>query len=37
MANFSFDYANAHWIVLDSNPYVDWTEPSLRAPGSLTT
>jgi hypothetical protein len=31
MANFSFDYGNAHWTVLDSNPYVDWTEPELRA------
>jgi acid phosphatase type 7 len=31
MANFSFDYANAHWTVLDSNPYVDWTNPELRA------
>jgi 3',5'-cyclic AMP phosphodiesterase CpdA len=31
MANFSFDYANAHWTVLDSNPYVDWTDPELRA------
>jgi hypothetical protein len=31
MANFSFDYANAHWTVLDSNPYVDWTDPDLRA------
>jgi acid phosphatase type 7 len=31
MANFSFDYGNAHWIVLDSNPYVNWTDPSLRA------
>jgi len=31
MANFSFDYANAHWIVLDSNSYVDWTDPALRA------
>ena len=30
MANFSFDYANAHWTVLDSNPYVDWREPELR-------
>lgn len=30
MANFSFDYANAHWTVLDSNPYVNWTDPSLR-------
>ena len=31
MANFSFDYGNAHWTVLDSNPYVDWTNPELRA------
>jgi len=30
MANFSFDYGNAHWTVLDSNPYVDWTNPELR-------
>ncbi len=28
MANFSFDYGNAHWTVLDSNPYVDWTNPA---------
>ncbi len=31
MANFSFDYGNAHWTILDSNPYVDWTNPDLRA------
>jgi hypothetical protein len=31
MANFSFDYGNAHWTVLDSNSYVDWTDPDLRA------
>ncbi len=31
MANFSFDYGNAHWVVLDSNPYVDWTDPELRS------
>ncbi len=31
MANFSFDYGSAHWTVLDSNPYVDWTDPDLRA------
>ena len=31
MANFSFDYGNAHWTVLDSNPYVDWRETELRA------
>jgi 3',5'-cyclic AMP phosphodiesterase CpdA len=30
MANFSFDYGNAHWLVLDSNPYMDWTNPALR-------
>ncbi|HZW30985.1 MAG TPA: metallophosphoesterase family protein, partial [Isosphaeraceae bacterium] len=31
MANFSFDYGNAHWTVLDSNRHVDWTDPDLRA------
>ena len=31
MANFSFDYGNAHWTVLDANAYVDWTDPALRA------
>ncbi len=30
MANFSFDYGNAHWTVLDADPYVDWTDPALR-------
>ena len=30
MANFSFDYGNAHWTVIDSNPYVDWRDPELR-------
>ena len=30
MANYSFDYGNAHWTVLDSNTYVDWTDPALR-------
>jgi acid phosphatase type 7 len=29
MANYSFDYGNAHWIVLDSNPYVDFTDKTL--------
>ena len=33
MANFSFDYGNAHWTVLDSNPYVDWTDAELRGVG----
>ncbi len=30
MANFSFDYGNSHWTVLDSNKNVDWTDPALR-------
>ena len=30
MANFSFDYGNAHWTVIDSNPYVDWNDSTLR-------
>ncbi len=30
MANFSFDYGNAHWTVLDSNKNVDWTGAALR-------
>ena len=31
MASFSFDYGDAHWTILDSNPYVDWTNAELRA------
>lgn len=30
MANFSFDYGNAHWTMIDSNTYMDWTNPELR-------
>ncbi len=30
MANYSFDYGNTHWTVLDSNPYVDWTDKGLH-------
>lgn len=29
-ANYSFDYGNSHWTVLDGDPYVDWTTPALR-------
>lgn len=29
--NYSFDYGNAHWTVVDSDPYVDWTDSALRA------
>jgi 3',5'-cyclic AMP phosphodiesterase CpdA len=31
MGNFSFNYGNSHWTVLDSNRYVDWNSPVLRA------
>jgi hypothetical protein len=31
MANFSFDYANTHWTVVDANATVDWTDRELRA------
>jgi predicted phosphodiesterase len=30
MANFSLDYGNVHWTVLDANPYVDWSDAALR-------
>ena len=30
MANFSFDYGDAHWTVIDSNPYVDWNSSDLQ-------
>jgi acid phosphatase type 7 len=30
MTNFSFNYGNAHWTIVDSNPYVDWTDPALK-------
>lgn len=29
--NYSFDYANAHWTMLDGNGYVDWRDPALQA------
>lgn len=29
MSNYSFDYGNAHWTVVDSNPYVDFTDKAL--------
>jgi len=31
MANFSFDYGDVHWTVLDANVYVDWNDAKLRA------
>ena len=30
MTNFSFDHGNAHWTIIDSNPYVDWSDSTLR-------
>ena len=30
MANFSFDYGNSHWTVLDANTYMDWNNAALR-------
>ena len=30
MANYSFNYGDAHWLVLDANPYMNWTDNSLR-------
>jgi len=30
MANFSFDYGNSHWTVLDANKYMDWSSPALQ-------
>ncbi len=30
MANFSLDYGNSHWTFIDSNTYVDWSDPFLR-------
>ena len=30
MRNFSFDYGNAHWTIIDSNPYVNVTDKGLR-------
>jgi predicted phosphodiesterase len=29
MSNFSYNYANAHWTVIDADNYVDWTDTAL--------
>lgn len=31
MANFSFNYGNSHWLILDSNEYTNWTDAKLRS------
>ncbi|MBX9685355.1 MAG: metallophosphoesterase [Candidatus Obscuribacterales bacterium] len=30
MANFSFDYGDCHFLALDGNSYMDWTDAQLR-------
>ena len=30
MANFSMDYGNVHWTILDANATVDWTDRELQ-------
>ncbi len=30
MGNYSFDYGDTHWLVLDGNSYMDWSQPHLR-------
>jgi len=30
MSNFSFNYGNSHWTVLDGNYYMDWTDQKTR-------
>ncbi|HSC36588.1 MAG TPA: metallophosphoesterase [Chitinophagaceae bacterium] len=30
MTNFSYDYGNAHWVFIDANTYVDWTDKTLK-------
>jgi hypothetical protein len=29
--NYSFNYANTHFTIVDSDPYVDWTDSALRS------
>lgn len=31
MGNYSFDYGDIHWLVLDANSYMNWTDEQLRA------
>jgi acid phosphatase type 7 len=30
MSNYSFEYGNTHWLMLDSNPEIDWTDEKLQ-------
>lgn len=29
-ANFSFEFGDTFWVVLDANPYVNWNDPVMR-------
>lgn len=31
MANFSFNYGNSHYLILDGNAYMDWTNQKIRS------
>ncbi len=31
MGNYSFDYGNSHWLILDGNEYMHWGDSELRA------
>lgn len=31
LLNFSYDYGNAHWTIIDGNTYVDWTSSQMRS------
>ena len=31
MTNFSFDYGNGHWTVLDADTYMNWTDSTMKA------
>jgi acid phosphatase type 7 len=30
MANYSFDYGNSHWTIVDGNDYMNWTDEKMR-------
>jgi hypothetical protein len=30
MGNFSFNYGNTHWLILDGNYYSNWSDPQMR-------
>lgn len=30
IGNYSFDYGNSHWLILDGNEYMNWSDAKLR-------